>query len=111
MTMENAPSNSEASSGTSVLDDGLAGIDPSWDGDVRAMTAEQLRTAVATLRVEIVRRGHVELQLREWLLILRGRLLHADPTANTADVDKVLLPANAKIRGAPAALSPEAPLD
>lgn len=48
----------------SALTGGLGVADPSWDADTNDMTLDELRHAVGALRVEIIRRGHVEAVLR-----------------------------------------------
>lgn len=42
----------------------LGVADPSWDADTNDMTRDELCHAVGELRVEIIRRGHVEAVLR-----------------------------------------------
>lgn len=62
--MEQAPKVEVTSSGTSASTAGFGVADPSWDSDPNDMARDALCQAVGDLRVEIIRRGHVEAVLR-----------------------------------------------
>ena len=64
----------------SVLTDGLGVIDPAWDTDTATMDITTARNSVDVLRLEIVRRGCLEMHLREEADRLRTGIAYAAQT-------------------------------